>query len=207
MANPDAPFGFRPMRYRSGAPYNGAVNPYYIGTGDATALFIGDPVVLAGDSNAAFEGDGRHQPGSLPVCTRATAGAGNRSVGVVCGVEWLHRDSLVYRAASTEAIIYVADDPELVFHVQDDAGSTPASTNVGMNADFIFTHAGDTAYGRSRAEVNFATLSVNLNFQTHIIGVARLPNNSPAEDFCIWEVTLNTHVFKGGVLGTTLGVA
>lgn len=206
MANADAPFGFRPMRYRSGAPYNGAANPYYIGTGDGTALFIGDPVMFAADSNASSEGDGRHNPGTLPVITRATAGAGNRSVGVVCGVEWVTRDSAVHRAASTEAIIYVADDPELVFWVQDDGGSTPASTNVGLNADFIFTHAGDANYGRSRAEINAATLSVNLNFQTHIIGAARLPNNSPAEDFCIWEVTLNTHAFKGGVLGTTLGL-
>jgi hypothetical protein len=194
------------MRYRSGAPYSGAVNPYYIGTGDGTALFLGDPVMFAADSNAAAEGDGRHNPGTLPVITRATAGAGSRTIGVVCGVEWVTRDSLTHRAASTEAIIYVADDPELVFWVQDDGGSTPASTNVGQNANIIYTHAGDAAYGRSRAEVDFANLSPNLNTQTHIIGAARLPNNSPAEDFCIWEVTLNTHAFKGGVLGTTLGL-
>lgn len=206
MPNPDAPFGFRPMRYRSGAPYNGAVNPYYIGTGDGTALFLGDPVRFAADSNAAFEGDGRHQPGSLPVCTRATAAATNPTVGVVCGVEWLHRDSLIYRPASTEAIIYVADDPELVFWVQDDGGGTPASTNVGLNADIVYTHAGDVAYGRSRTEINGATWATGQTLQTHIIGVARLPNNSPAEDFCIWEVTLNTHQFKGNILGTTTGL-
>jgi hypothetical protein len=206
MANPDAPFGFRPMRYRSGAPYNGAVNPYYIPVGDATALFIGDPVAFAADSNANFEGDGRHQPGSLPVCVRATAGSGARTVGVVCGVEWLHRDSLTYRPASTEAIIYVADDPELVFHVQDDGGATPASTNAGLNADLIFTHAGDVAYGRSRAEIAGTTFLGTRTLQTHIIGAARLPNNSPAEDFCIWEVTLNTHQFKGDVTGTTTGL-
>lgn len=206
MPNPDAPFGFRPMRYRSGAPYNGAVNPYYIGTGDGTALFLGDPVMFAADSNATFEGDGRHQPGSLPVVTRATADNPNRTVGVVCGVEWLTRDSLVYRPASTEAIIYVADDPELVFWVQDDGGSTPASTNVGLNANIIYTHAGDPAYGRSRAEINGATFAATRAFQTHIISAARLPNNSPAEDFCIWEVTLNNHAFKGDVTGTTTGL-
>lgn len=205
MANPDAPFGFRPMRYRSGAPYNGAVNPYYIGTGDGTALFIGDPVALAADSNSTFEGDGRHAPGTLPICTRATAGTGALSVGVVCGVEWLTRDSLVHRAASTEAIIYVADDPELVFWVQDDGAGTPASTNVGLNANFVYTHAGDAAYGRSRTEINGATWTTTRTLQTHIIGAARLPNNSPAEDFCIWEVTLNTHQFKGEAVGTTSG--
>jgi hypothetical protein len=194
------------MRYRSGAPYNGAVNPYYIGTGDSTALFIGDAVAFGADSNAAFEGDGRHQPGSLPVCLRATAGAAGLVVGVVCGVEFVTRDSAVHRAASTEAVIYVADDPELVFHVQDDGGSTPASTNAGLNANIVFTHAGDATYGRSRAEIAGASFATTQNLQTHIIGAARLPNNSPAEDFCIWEVIFNTHQFKGNVTGTATGV-
>jgi len=52
MANIDAPFGLRPLRHRNGAPYNGAVNPYYI-AGDVAALFIGDPVVKTGESNTA----------------------------------------------------------------------------------------------------------------------------------------------------------
>lgn len=45
MANIDAPFGLRPIRHKSGAPYNGAVNPYYVASTYATALFIGDPVI------------------------------------------------------------------------------------------------------------------------------------------------------------------
>ncbi len=50
MANADTPFGLRPKRYISGAPYNGAVNMYSTAAGDATAIFVGDPVKLSGTS-------------------------------------------------------------------------------------------------------------------------------------------------------------
>jgi hypothetical protein len=205
MANPDAPFGLRPVRYRSGAPYNGACNPYYIGTGDNTALFIGDPVVNAADSNSAIEGDGRHPAGTLGVVTRATAGAGAAVLGIVVGVEWLHRDSLVYREASTERIIYVADDPNLVFHIRDDGAGTPGSGNVNLNADIIFTHAGSTVSGRSGAELSGASLEADLDSQLYVLRAASFPDNSVAEDHCIWEVYLNTHVYGLGATGRILG--
>ena len=205
MANADNPFGLRPVRYRSGAPYNGACNPYYIGTGDSTALFIGDPVARAADSNSAIEGDWRHAPGSLGVVARATAGAGNAVLGVVVGVEWVTRDSLVYRAASTERIIYVADDPNLVFHIQDDGAGTPSSGNVNLNADIIFTHAGSTATGISGAELSGASLEGDLDSQLYILGAARLPDNDVASDNCIWEVILNTHHHMFGATGQILG--
>jgi hypothetical protein len=207
MANPDAPFGLRPVRYRSGAPYNGACRPYYIGTGDSTALFIGDPVIFAADSNSAAEGDGRHPAGTLGVVARATAGAGNAVLGVVVGVEWLHRDSLIYREASTERVIYVADDPNLVFHIRDDGAGTPGAGNVGLNADIIFTHAGSTFTGISGAELSGASLEADLDSQLFVLGAASFPDNSVAQDFCIWEVYLNTHLYQGGAAGQILGLA
>lgn len=204
-ANLNAPFGLRPMRYRSGAPYNGAVNPYSIGTGDGTALFLGDPVMFAADSNAAAQGDGRHQPGSLPIITRAaTTGV---AVGVVCGVEWVTRDSLTYRPASTAAVIYVADDPDIVFWCQDDGAGTPGAGNAGINANFTFATAGSVVSGRSGAALNGATWAATQAFQAHVIGLARLPNNDVAFDFATWEVTLNTHQYQGSAAGTTLGIA
>mgnify|MGYP006137790821 CR=1 FL=1 len=45
MANVDRPSGLKPVRHKSGAPYNGAANPYFIPSGYATALYVGDPVV------------------------------------------------------------------------------------------------------------------------------------------------------------------
>ena len=207
MANADNPFGLRPVRYKSGAPWNGQVTPYYIGTGDSTALFIGDPVVRAADSNSAFEGDGRHQPGSLGVVTRATAGDAAPILGVVVSVEWETEASLIYRAASTERIVYVCDDPDVVFQIQDDGGGTPGSGNVFLNANLIYTHAGSTVTGRSGAELNGATWAADQSFQLLILGAARLPNNDVASDNCVWDVLINTHQLKGGAVGTTLGIS
>lgn len=206
MANTDNPFGLRPVRYRSGAPYNGACNPYYIGTGDSTALFIGDPVVIAGNSNTAVEGDGRHPPGTLGVVAKATAGDAQLVAGVVVGVEWLHRDSLTYREADTERVIYVADDPELIFHIQDDGAGTPGAGNVFLNADLVYTHSGSTVTGRSGVELDGSTLAADQSSQLLVMGAARLPNNDVASDFCIWEVLINTHQLKVGA-GMTLGIA
>ena len=45
MANTDAPFGFRPVMHRGGAPYNGAANMYALDTAafpDAVATGTGD---------------------------------------------------------------------------------------------------------------------------------------------------------------------
>ena len=88
MANVDTPFGLRPVRHKSGAPYNGAANPYYKPVGYATAMFIGDAVVTTGTSNtaaASAPGLGNFQIGTLPEVNRATVGDTNRITGVVVG--------------------------------------------------------------------------------------------------------------------------
>ena len=79
MANNDTPFGLRPLRHRNGAPYNGAANPYYIPSSYATALFIGDPVIITGTSNTSavkVPGVGDFAPGTLPEINKAGAGSG-----------------------------------------------------------------------------------------------------------------------------------
>lgn len=76
MANVDAAFGLRPVRYLSGAPYNGACNKYYIPSTDTnTAVYIGSVVKLTGGADA----DG------IPVVT-GNVSATNPIVGVVVGV-------------------------------------------------------------------------------------------------------------------------
>jgi hypothetical protein len=203
MANPDRPFGLRPVRYKNGAPWNGQATPYFVAAADGTALFLGDPVVSNGNSNTALIGRG-HEPGTLASVIRAAATG--VVLGVVIGVEPETRESTVHRVASTDRVVYVADDPNLIFHVQDDAGGTPGAGNVWLNANGIYTHAGSTVTGRSGMEIDGANWNTTQTFQYHILGLARLPNNSVAEDFAIWEVMINTHQLKGAAAGTTLGI-
>src|SRR5688572_2548968 len=104
MANADTPFGLRPVRYLSGAPYNGAANVYTTAAGDATAIFIGDPVVLSGTAQTV---NGVTYPDADQAATT------NVIVGVVVGVLPETADSTVHRAASTVRRLLVADDPNL----------------------------------------------------------------------------------------------
>jgi hypothetical protein len=169
MANSNAPEGLKPVRYASGAPYNGAANAYYVPASDGTALFIGDPVIIAGDADA----DG------VPTCTRATAGAAGRVTGVVVGFR--PSTTLIangYRAASTAEYVYVADDPNLLFEIQEDAvGGALAATNVGQNADLI-AGSGSTATKRSGFQLDSSTAATTATLQCRIEGFVRRPDNA-----------------------------
>ena len=102
MANPDVVRGLRPVRYTSGAPYNGAANIYSVQASDGTAIFIGDIVTTVSVGTAQTINGNVY----LDVVQFAT---GNVQTGVVVGVLPSDRDSLNYRAASTQRLLLVAD--------------------------------------------------------------------------------------------------
>lgn len=203
MAYADAPFGFIPRRYISGAPYNGASNLYWVDSSDATALFIGDPVMIDGTSNTAqvkVAGGGTFAAGMLEGVTRATAGATNKVVGVVVGVMASDRDSAPYRAASTERVVMVADDPNLVFEVQ--ADEAVATTSVGQNSNIVFTHSGSTATGQSGAEAD-GTVAAGATNQLAILGFTNDPKNeaNAAGNRLLVQFTLHQRASAGGIVG------
>jgi hypothetical protein len=144
LANVNAPFGLRPVRYVDGRPYNGAVE-YYFATGATGVIRPGDPVVEAGSANTAeFQG---YAPGTLPTCTVALDGSGDPITGACVAVLPVTRDSLIYRETSTDRIIAVARGADLIFEVQADAGGTAlAATDVGQ---FAVLKAATTATLRS----------------------------------------------------------
>lgn len=201
MANVDAPFGLRPVRHSTGAPYNGAANKYYVPDTYSTALFIGDPVVRTGTSNtSAVRG---FNPGTLPEINKATAGDGNAITGVIVGFEPISGfDAPIYGPADTERIALVADDPELVFHIQDDGAAALAATSVGLNAVLIYTHSGSTITGSSGAELdtNSDPPAADASNQLTIRRLANFVNNEIGVH-AIWEVTINNHTEAHASLG------
>jgi hypothetical protein len=144
LANTNAPFGLRPVRYVDGRPYNGAVDLYFA-TGATGAIRPGDPVVESGTANTAVVQG--HAPGTLPTCTVALDGSGDPITGVCVGVLPVTRDSTIYREDSTDRIIAVARGADLVFEVQADAGGTAlAAVDIGL---FAVLKAATTATLRS----------------------------------------------------------
>ena len=168
MANTNAPTGFTPVRYASGAPYSGAANVYYCPASDSTALFIGDPVIIAGSA----DGDG------VPTITRATAGSAGRDTGVVVGF----RPSATilangYRLASTAEYVLVSDDPSLLYEVQEDAvGGALAAADVGLNADMA-SGSGSAVTHLSGFQLDTSTKPTTATLQCRIIGFVNRPDN------------------------------
>lgn len=203
MANADAPFGLRPVMHKSGAPYNGAARAYYIPDTDSTAVFIGDPVIIVGDSNDnEIKG---YPPGSLSEVTRATVGDANAITGVVVAVLPDTRESLVYRAASTERILMVADDPDLIFEIQ--ADGTLTADSIGLNAVLIATNSGSTATGRSGLELDTTSdvPAADASNQLYIVGLKPVVKNDLASANSVALVTIINHTNTPGNL--SIGVA
>jgi hypothetical protein len=215
MTNVAGPFGLRPLRYRSGMPYNDAATLYYVPSTDGTALYIGDPVVKTAHGNAAsYYGN---PPGSLATVTLATAGmnsttSGYPITGVVVGFFAEQATSPVYRPASTERGVYVADDPNLVFAVMDDGvvatDYTWTSANAGLNSS---TYSGSAYTGLSGWTMSTATRYVASTTATSLaqLKILRLrpTANNAVGAYAVWEVVINQHTEGYGAGSvTTAGI-
>jgi hypothetical protein len=211
MANVDSPFGLRPLRMKSGAPYNGAAVPMYLASTYATAMFIGDPVIkVAGGSNTAavtVPGAGSFNVGTLPNIEKAAAGDTNRITGVIVGFAAAPTNlQNQYNPASTERVAYVCVDPDVIYEIQAD-GAIPAAS-VGLNAVLIFTHSGSTASGLSGVELDTTTAeapAADASYQLLIAQAVNRDDNDTTLTHAKVEVLINQHTENQGTVGT-LGI-
>lgn len=196
MANATDAFGLRPVRYKNGTPWNGAANPYYKLATLNEAFYIGDPVVIVGDSNDAEVtaiGAGTFGPGTLSEINLATLADGNQITGVVVAIFPTTNASLPYSPASTEAIVMVADDPNIVFEIRDDGTTLLTVDTVGLNA-IMQTGTGDTSTGRSGyvLDTNTDPPAVDGSNMLFIRNLSRKIDNELLQS-AVWDVTLNNH--------------
>lgn len=193
MANPDAAFGLRPIRYVSGAPYNGAANKYYIPSTDTDgAAYVGDLVKLTGGADA----------NGVPVVT-SNVTSGNPVVGVIVGVLPSTNSSLTYRADATSRYVLVADDPDLLFEVQEDSdGGALAATAAGATCTLIGFGTGSTVTGRAAVELDSSGLSEtsDVDDDVRIIRLSPRVGNEVGTN-AIWEVRLNVHQYVNAAVG------
>lgn len=218
MANAAAPFGLRPLRHKSGAPYNGSARLYYVPSTDTTAIYIGDPVTnyqVSGGSATAGTGLGSNStayygnfPGTLPVISKATAGDSKPITGVAVGFFAEQASSTVYRAASTARGVWVVDDPDLEYIIMDDgvatlligAGAGSASYAVGDNGNVnLSTYSGSAATGLSGATLS-TTLSTSgaSTGQLKILGLYQDVKNTGGSANAVWRVMINNHLLVPG---------
>lgn len=210
MANTVAAFGMRPVRYRNGVAWTGAATAYYIPSTDGTALYIGDPVTYAGstthgNANYIEHIGGGFNVGSLATVTIATVGTGNRILGPVVGVYAIDQTSKIYREASTERIVMVADDYNLVFQIQAESSAAlaPATSTNGLNA-VLRAGTGSTTTGLSGWTMDAGVVTApasSASYQLTILKVSNISNNDGTLASAIWDVVINLHNLAPGVAG------
>lgn len=191
MANADTPAGATPAMHRNGSPYNGAFRVYSVAAGDATALLIGDFVKLAGTGQTI---------GGRVLQDLVRAATGDVMVGVVVGVKPDSQDSLRYRAASTLREVYVADDPDLLFEIQEGSTGTALTANdIGLNCNFVVA-AGSTITGLSGTQIDNATEATTNTLDLHLVQPVPREDNAIGAS-CKWLVTINRHQYSNQVAG------
>jgi hypothetical protein len=189
MANSTFIRGFVPLREADSSPHSGGVNMYYHAVGDATALYIGDPVIKSGSSDGA---------GVATVIRATAAGA---ITGVVVGfVPNGVTDVAGYGAASTAYYVLVADSPDQVFEIQEDGvGGQLAAADIGLNADYIIA-AGNAYSKRSGVMLDTSTKATTAGLPLKILGLVPRPGN----DFGAYAkvmVKINLHTEAHGSAG------
>ena len=193
MANISAAFGMRPVRHLDGSPWNGRVTQYAVLAANASAIYVGDPVIAAGDSGAAgVVTYGQDIEGMRAV---SVAAAGDTLLGVVVGFSPLQTNlETLHRAASTARIAYVCDAPDVIFEIQEDSvGNNITATMVGLNTDIVYT-AGSTLTGRSAVELDSSGTGT-ATAQLRILGLSKHRGNELGAD-ANYDVIINEHEFK-----------
>jgi hypothetical protein len=206
MANEDRPFGLRPVQHKSGQPWNGAFRPYYVPSTYGTALFIGDPVTLTGTSNTAVvtaPGAGKFGIGTLPEINKATLGDSSsdaeRVYGVIVGFAPSSSTlDLKWNTASTARVVYVADDPDLLFEIQAN-GAIPAAS-IGLNAIMIADHSGSTVTGLSGIELDTTGTApaADASYQLLIRGAVNREDNDTTITHAKVLVQISVHGWMQG---------
>jgi hypothetical protein len=176
----------------SGAPYNGAVNLYSVAAGNGTAIMIGDLVTQAGTSQVIND---------VTYSDVVVSATGDKFQGVCVGVMPVTRDSTIYREASTQRILMVCDDPNVLFEIQESAAGTALTANdVGLNANVVVA-AGSTVTGLSGMTLDNSTEATTNTLDLKIVGLVNRPNNAVGES-AKWLVRINRHVYANQVAGT-----
>lgn len=191
MANQNTPFGLRSVSGVSNGPYNGGVRQYSVAAGDGTAIYIGDLVKNAGTSQV-INGE--------TMSDVVIAATGDVFAGVVVGALPVTRDSLPYRAASTQRVLLVDDDPNALFEVQEIGTGTPFTANdIGLNCN-ISVVAGSTVTGLSGTVLDNGTEATTNTLDVKIVGLVNRPDNAVGA-FAKWLVRINRHRFVDQLAG------
>lgn len=183
MANRNEARGFTPIEYADGTKWSGQAHRYYKDT-TAGIIAVGDPVIMVSGSN---------DPLGYPEIVRSTLGAAVTGVVVAVGPNLDNLKSQGCLLAAESGYVLVADDPNLLFEVQEGgAGSAlTIATAVGKLINVITIANANTTIGRSVQQLDNATVGT-VGASWRIERLDQRVGNTPGQ-YCKWLVCPNLH--------------
>lgn len=179
MANLNAPRGFVPVCDTHGNPYKSPGNRYWKGTTANTTLAVGDRVRRIQSTD----------PNGFPEVVRATVS--EPCTGIVQGIEVVttNLDQQGYYTATQTGYLYVCDDPNIMFAVQE--GGSGTLLTVAAIGQYVDSIAGtsDTTLGISQDLIDNNSLSTSAG-EWRICGLLQRPDNSVGQ-YAKWLVQRN----------------
>jgi hypothetical protein len=166
LATSDAPFGFQPFGNVLRARWYAIVTEY------ATAVFPGDAMEIGGTAITTA------RMGTLQNAQVEETGAAGSILGACLALEDSDGVPVGSIAASTvgdgtvAGYALIADHPQQEYVVQEDGDtSSIVVANIGLNAEGISTHAGDTNTNRSKMELDSSSVATTATLAWKVIGV------------------------------------
>ncbi len=199
MANESGVFGLRPVAMLGGTAYNGATRKAYISGNYATALFVGDIIILeTTDAN-------KESTGKYPTVIQWDQSSQTAIYGVIESFDPLPTDlSKNYNPASTERYCNILTDKNVVYQIRgDDDGTAPTKTAPGQNFNITAAPSGSTSTGLSGMSLDQSSGTTTPSLPLHCLSLANVENNELGDN-AIYEVLINIgELVAGSRLGVT----
>ena len=198
MSNVASPFGFRAVN----AFHSGAAQPkprrYFIPATDATTLFLGDIVKLAGGFDPIK---------GVPTVTAITNVTSDIPVGIVVGIDQVagvlptsESLSLNYRPASVALYVEVLDDPDVILEAR--VLTTAISTTVTQNFKPALGAGGSTISGISSMSLDGSTKATTNTLMFQGLGFTESPDNDITSVYARVLCKFNVHQFTAATGST-----
>lgn len=189
MPNVNTPYGFKPLNQGAGGGIPGRIGRYWVASGLAQNLFIGDPVTITGSDR------------NITICTASTGKilgsfAGVRFVDSAGNVQfvrnWVSGTVATGLVPGDQPEALVFDDPEQHFSIQMSTATGMVAADVGQTADFV-AGAGNALTGISGFLLDQTTLGTSK--QCRIVDLLRVPDNAFGQ-FAKAVVQIFQHVYR-----------
>lgn len=187
MANPNTPFGFRPVIRSGGSPFS--VREF--GHNDANPIFAFDLVgKITGGTLPTLPENPTY---TLPRIQSGTALTPGTSL-------WLGA-SLSYGAGSAQTVHAVTDEVDCIYIAQTSGAAAVTNANAaGLNGNVTNT-AGSTLTKMSAMQINQASIAVTAGLDLRVLRVAMITGNVEGAN-AIVECMISKHANAPGAAGS-----